>query len=121
MSIAAYARMCNFEYPMLYVMRKLKTEKIDLHSLADTLKSVAHPERLWILQLIYIHQDEPLMVKDIYQSLGIDQSTTSRHLSIMKRSGLLTRKVKDGNTYYDVNPASLTALCLRQMLNMNKP
>ncbi len=97
-------------------MKKLKTQKIDLYELADALKAVAHPERLSILQLISLHEGEPLMVKDIYNLLGIDQSTTSRHLSMMKRSGLLIREVKDGNTYYDINPVSVTALCLKQLL-----
>lgn len=99
-------------------MRKipLKTSGHDLNELADTLKSVAHVERLAIIHLLCNSGNDPLEVKDIYNILNLAQSTTSRHLSIMKKGGLLKREVKRGKTYYGFNPQNNTAVCLKEML-----
>ncbi|MEO5599377.1 MAG: ArsR family transcriptional regulator [Cyclobacteriaceae bacterium] len=89
---------------------------MDLDELADTLKSVAHPERLAILHLICSGDCNPLVVRNIYSTLHLDQSTTSRHLGIMKKVRLLKREVKKGKTYYGFNTENNTAQCIKQLL-----
>lgn len=96
-------------------LKKIKSP--DLNILADTLKSIAHPERLAILHLICKCGCGGMIVKDIYQSLGKNQSSISRHLSLMKRGGLLRREVKEGKTYYGFNTDNGTAMCMQQLLN----
>lgn len=98
------------------VNRLKKRSGHDLDELADTLKSVAHVERLSIIHLLCNNGNDPLEVKDIYNTLKLAQSTTSRHLSIMKKGGLLKREVKRGKTYYGFNPQNDTAVCLKEML-----
>ncbi len=94
----------------------LKIRDHDLNELADALKSVAHAERLAIIYLLCNNGNDDLEVKNIYNTLNLAQSTTSRHLSIMKKGGLLKREVKKGKTYYRFNPQNNTAVCLKEML-----
>lgn len=96
--------------------RMRKRKKIDLSDLADTLKSVAHSERLAILQLFCNCGCEQMMVKSIYNELHLDQSNTSRHLGIMKKCGVLKREVKKGKTYYGFNSANDATQCIKGLL-----
>lgn len=93
-----------------------KTRKHDWNELADTLKSVAHCDRLAIVHLMCNCGSDQLEVKTIYNALHLEQSTTSRHLNIMKKGGLLEREVKNGKTYYGFNSQNKTTLCLKGML-----
>ena len=68
--------------------------------LAEALKSVAHPERIAILNLIYNCKEKRMTVKSIYEFLGMEQPIVSRHLGILKRSGVLEREAKGTNTFY---------------------
>jgi predicted transcriptional regulator len=96
--------------------KQVKARDHDWNELADTLKSVAHSERLAIIHLMCNCGDDQLEVKNIYNALHLEQSTTSRHLSIMKKGGLLKREVKKGKTYYGFNSQNNTAICLKEML-----
>jgi predicted transcriptional regulator len=98
------------------VKKQFKTRKHDWNELADNLKSVAHCERLAIIHLMCNCGADQLEVKNIYSTLRLEQSTTSRHLSIMKKGGLLKREVKKGKTYYGFNLKNSIALCLKEML-----
>ena len=72
-----------------------KTPETDWNDLAESLKSAAHPERLAILHLMCTCGCDQLMVKSIYGTLHLQQSSTSRHLGIMKKSGLLKFEIID--------------------------
>lgn len=97
-------------------MAKTKTPEPDWAELADALKSTAHPERLAILHLMCNCGCDRIMVKDIYNALNLEQSITSRHLGIMKKSGVLKREIKDGRTFYRFNKDNLTAQCIKKLL-----
>lgn len=84
--------------------------------LAEAMKSTAHPERLAILHLMCNCGCDRIMVKDIYSSLRLEQSITSRHLGIMKKSGVLRREIKEGRTFYRFNKDNLTAQCIKKLL-----
>ena len=99
---------------------QLKTTVHDLSELADTLKSVAHADRLAIMHLLCSSSYDQLEVKSIYSALNLSQSTVSRHLSIMKSGGLLKSQVSKGKTYYRLNWQSSTAVCLREMLTKTR-
>ena len=115
-----YAAIYNLTYVIKRInemaKRQLKALNRDWNELADTLKSVAHSERLSIIHLICNCGCEQLEVKNIYSTLHLTQSTTSRHLSIMRKGGLLKRVVKKCKTYYGFNPQNNTAFCLKEML-----
>ncbi|HNT73242.1 MAG: DNA-binding transcriptional repressor ArsR [Methanosaeta sp. PtaU1.Bin055] len=74
--------------------RRLKTltEKIDeaeLAAEADVFRAMADPFRLAILQLL---RDGELCVCEIMTALERPQSSTSHHLSILKRAGLVKER-----------------------------
>ena len=63
-------------------------DPLKLESAAHILKTIAHPTRLAIIDLL--HQHKELSVNDICEKLGgSDQSLTSHHLANMKMKGVL--------------------------------
>lgn len=94
---------------------KVKSAK-DWNDVAEALKSTAHPERLAILHLMCNCGCDQIMVKDIYETLHLEQSITSRHLGIMKKSGILKREMKSGKTLYGFNTDNLTVQCIKKLL-----
>lgn len=115
--------MQNWYYPQFGIPnyksmkeRKIKRSSIDWNDLAEAMKSMAHPERLAILHLMCNCGCDQVMVKNIYKALHLEQSITSRHLGIMKKSRLLKREVRGGKTLYGFNNESLTAQCVKKLL-----
>ncbi len=69
-----------------------------LEKAANMLKAIAHPMRIAILN--FLDDGKKLTVTEIHELLGIEQSTTSHHLGILKDKGVLN-SLRDGkNTYY---------------------
>ena len=66
---------------------------------ADLLKSLAHPTRLAILE--YLHGKEA-SVGEMVAKLGIEQSSLSKHLSVLKQSGMLSSRQAKVTVYYSV-------------------
>lgn len=62
----------------------------------ETLKAVAHPVRLKIVNILL---NGECSVGDISRALGTKQATTSQHLSIMKSRGVLKSR-RDRNVVY---------------------
>ncbi len=62
------------------------------------LKAIAHPIRISILH--FLKDGDKMTVTQIHEKLGIEQSTTSHHLSILKEKGVLCSKRDGKNTYY---------------------
>lgn len=106
----------DFKHKYQMAKKRFNTRNHDWEELADTLKSVAHSERLTIIYMLCNCGCDQLEVKNIYSTLHLGQPTTSRHLIIMRKGGLLKREVKKGKTYYGLNSQSNTALCLKEML-----
>ena len=72
--------------------------KDQLEKASGMLKAIAHPIRISIL---YILKDgQKMTVTQIHENLGIEQSTTSHHLGILKDKGVLCSKRDGKNTYY---------------------
>ncbi|MBT0666474.1 winged helix-turn-helix domain-containing protein [Geobacter pelophilus] len=63
---------------------------------ADILKALAQPTRLKIIEFL---RDGERCVCEIFPAIGEEQSNTSRHLSMMLSSGVLSRR-KDGLKIY---------------------
>jgi DNA-binding transcriptional ArsR family regulator len=84
-----------------------------LEKAADKLKAMAHPVRVSIL--FVLKEGEKMTVTQIYESLGIEQSTTSHHLGILKSKGVLCSKREGKNTYYYLKHSILGQLieCLQ--------
>lgn len=69
-----------------------------LETAASMLKAIAHPMRIAILK--HLEGGKKLTVTQIHELLGIEQSTTSHHLGILRDKGVLCSKREGKNTYY---------------------
>ncbi len=76
---------------------------------AALLKSLAHPARLLILELL---EQGPRCVTELTEAVGSDITTVSKHLAIMRRAGLV-RDVKRG-TYSEY---SLVCDCVTHLVD----
>lgn len=76
----------------------LKAKKLE--RVAFILKTIAHPVRLEIVELL--DKNKRLSVNDIAAQLGIEQSLTSHHLNNMKLKGILHSEREGKNIYYTV-------------------
>lgn len=84
--------------------------------IAEVMKSVAHSERLAILHLLSNCGRDKMVVKEFYERLHLQQSVASRHLGIMRKSGLLKREIIDGRIFYRFNEGNTTGQCMRRFL-----
>lgn len=69
-----------------------------LEKAANMLKAIAHPLRISIVGCL--EDGEKHNVTEIYTKLGIEQSTASHHLGILKDKGVLSSKREGKNTWY---------------------
>ncbi len=77
-------------------VKELDVERLEIA--ASMLKAIAHPMRIAILK--HLEGGKRLTVTEIHEFLGIEQSTTSHHLGILKDKGVLCSKRDGKNTYY---------------------
>jgi len=70
----------------------------NLERASGMLKAVAHPVRISIIGCL--EQGNRKSVTEIHKLLGIEQSTASHHLGILKDKGVLGSKREGKNTYY---------------------
>jgi len=71
-----------------------------LESVANMLKAIAHPMRIAILGML--ESGNKMTVSEIHKQLGLEQSSTSHHLGILKDKGVLVSKRDGKNTYYSL-------------------
>jgi ArsR family transcriptional regulator len=81
------------------------TEK-KLEAVAFILKTIAHPTRIAIINLLTTNAE--LSVSDICNRLNTDQSLTSHHLSNMKFKGILGSRRAGRNIYYNLKLREVT-------------
>ena len=75
---------------------QLDHERVE--KIAFVLKTIAHPMRVGIIDLLNEH--EKMSVSDITSYLGLEQSLTSHHLANMKMKGILGSKREGKNIFY---------------------
>ena len=84
----------------------LKPEQLE--KAAFILKTIAHPLRIGITELLSRH--EKLSVTEICEKLKTEQSLTSHHLNNMKLKGILASKRDGQNIYYFLNLKEVTTV-----------
>lgn len=80
----------------------------NLEKAANMLKSIAHPVRLQIISCL--EDGNKLTVTEIHQLLGIEQSTASHHLGILKDRDVLSSRRDGKNTYYFLKHENLKTI-----------
>jgi DNA-binding transcriptional ArsR family regulator len=79
-----------------------------LNRIAEVLKAMADPTRLKILHCI--HSGEKC-VSDILEVVGGSQANVSKHLSVLKRAGLVDCRRAGLNVYYRIIDEGVFTIC----------
>ncbi|MCJ7449997.1 MAG: metalloregulator ArsR/SmtB family transcription factor [Bacteroidales bacterium] len=79
-----------------------------LEKVANMLKAMAHPIRISIVG--YLEDGKKRTVTEIHKQLGIEQSTASHHLVILKDRGVLASKRDGKNTWYFLKHQNLKTI-----------
>lgn len=84
-----------------------------LQHAADVLKTVAHPVRLQIIDLL---EQGEMTVSELCQCLGTQQPYTSQQLNLMKAKGVLASRRNGNQMHYAIaNPSVIKVIhCVRQ-------
>ena len=75
----------------------IELEKLEMA--AECLRTIAHPHRLRILQMLLNHR---YTVGELAEACGIQSHMASEHLRLMKHCGLLAPEREGRKTYYQV-------------------
>ena len=79
-----------------------------LEKAAFILRTVAHPTRLAIVDLLGLN--ERLGVNEIGEIIKVEQSLLSHHLKTMKLSGILRSEKEGQNVFYSLKEKDVTKL-----------
>ena len=88
-------------------MVRLSTELIQentLEKMAETLKAIAHPVRL---QIVNILMGGERSVGELVRTLGTKQSLTSQQLSILKSRGVLKSRRNGNVVFYSLQSSGI--------------
>jgi ArsR family transcriptional regulator len=82
---------------------------------ADILKALAHPTRLFIVEEL---SRQERCVQDITAMIGVDISTVSKHLAILKRAGIVRDEKRGSQVYYYLRTPCVTLFfsCIESVL-----
>lgn len=76
---------------------------------SETMKALAHPTRLFIVDFL---ADGEKCVCEIVEQVGVDISTISKHLLVMKNAGLVEDEKRGLNVFY-----KLVCPCVADLFN----
>ena len=79
---------------------------------AECLRTIAHPHRLHMLQMLL---KDRYTVGELAEACGIQSHMASEHLRLMKHCGLLAPEREGRKTYYRVNEPHIESIisCIR--------
>jgi DNA-binding transcriptional ArsR family regulator len=86
--------------------KELNPERLE--RAANMLKAIAHPIRISIIECL--EDGGKRTVTEIHRQLGIEQSTASHHLGILKDRGVLASKREGKNTWYFLKHENLKTI-----------
>jgi DNA-binding transcriptional ArsR family regulator len=100
------------------IARKMKYSKVHYEARARVAKALAHPSRLLILDAI---ADGEKCVCELTELVDADQSTVSKHLSILKQAGIIADRKEGPKTFYRPQICCLKGLwdCIENVLREN--
>ncbi len=85
---------------------------------AQIIKALAHPSRLFIVEEL---ANGKRCVQELAEMIGVDGSTVSKHLSILKNSGLVNDEKSGTSVFYElVTPCILNFFgCVENVMKSN--
>ena len=90
----------------------MRKKEHDLVLISESLKAMAHPDRISILTLLSQKKEIKFSVNQICDKLKLNQPEVSRHLSILKNKGILDSKKGKGGGYFLANAPKKTSLAV---------
>lgn len=89
-----------------------------LDARARVLKAMAHPSRLFILEEL---EKGERCVCDLTEMIGVDVSTVSKHLSVLKQAGIVADDKRGNQVFYRLRvPCVLNFFdCVESVLETN--
>lgn len=75
-------------------------DRLKAEARAAVLKALGHPTRIYIVDVI--SSEGPQCVCELTERVGVDTSTVSRHLSLLKSAGILYDRKEGTTVYYDL-------------------
>ncbi len=84
----------------------------DAEALATTLKALADPVRLRLVNLIATAPEGEVCACDLPEQLGRSQPTVSHHLSLLTKAGIVEREQRGRWAWFTLCSEQLGALCL---------
>ena len=79
-----------------------------LEKAATMLRAIAHPMRIAIMN--FLEDGQKRTVTEIHEKLGIEQSTASHHLGILRDKGVLLASREGKNSFYSIKHNKLSTL-----------
>jgi ArsR family transcriptional regulator len=76
-----------------------KKEKAILAAKTKVLKALAHPARLWMVEQLAVGER---CVCELVDGLGLDFSTVSKHLLVLKNAGVVTDDKRGKQVFYSL-------------------
>ena len=76
-----------------------KQEKAVLTAKTKVLKALAHPARLWMVEQL---ERGELCVCELVEGLGLDFSTVSKHLLVLKNAGVVADDKRGKQVFYSL-------------------
>ena len=89
----------------------------NLLQVSESLKAIAHPDRISILVLLKKGSKKGISVSEICEKLERTQPEVSRHLSILKNKSILVSERSGVNVYYFINRGSVIFNCIESLIN----
>jgi ArsR family transcriptional regulator len=74
---------------------------------AELFRTLGHPIRIRVLELL---QDGPRPVSDLLSELGIEASSLSQQLAVLRRAGIVTSTRRGTSVIYELAASDLEAL-----------
>ena len=89
-----------------------------LNAHAKVIKALAHPSRLFIVE--ELNKSEQCVCR-LSEMIGVDVSTVSRHLSVLKNAGIVNDEKRANQVFYSLRvPCILNFLgCVEAVLEEN--
>lgn len=93
-------------------------EKTIYDEKSSVLKALAHPTRLWIVDQLALGEK---CVCEFVDAVGVDTSTVSKHLSVLKQAGIIRDEKRGKWVYYSLKvPCVLNFTgCIEAVIKMN--
>ena len=85
---------------------------------AKIIKAMAHPSRLFIIEELSKHE---CCVNELTEMIGVDTSTVSKHLSVLKNAGLVTDEKRANSIFYSLRVPCIMEFmsCVENVLSAN--